>query len=142
MTMKFETVKRGLEASVSVRRKIEMDEKQRWQSVLAQVPEHRQKMAVTLLGKAKNLMTDAEIVATCRVGLAPLEGDTSITNNGKQALFAAGLTEAARLLGKPAPTIPEAYSPTAPEFQLDPVLYAAGADMAKSLKPFMMVNAR
>ena len=61
------------------------------------------------------------------------------STTGRQALYAAGLTEAARLLDKPVPNhIPEAYPATSREFQLDPALYAAGADMAKSLKPFMV----
>jgi|GEM_PF-5064184 len=34
--------------------------------------------------------------------------------------------------------IPEAYPATPREFHLDPAFYAAGADMAKSLKPFMV----
>jgi hypothetical protein len=139
MSLKFEQVKAGLEASVATRRKIADDEKARWQSVLAQVPKRRQKMAMTLLGRAKGLMTDAEIIETCNVGVASSASDSP---NGKQALYAAGLTEAARLLNKPVPVnIPEAYPATSREFQVDPALYVAGADMAKSLKPFM-VNAR
>jgi hypothetical protein len=134
MTTKFAQVKAGLEASVSARRKIESAEKERWQSVLAQVPQRRQKMAVTLLGNAKNLMTDAEIVEACHVGL---DSDTPSTT-GKQALYAAGMTEAASLLGKPAPAvIPETFPATSAEFHVDPALFQAGEAMAKSLKPFM-----
>jgi hypothetical protein len=136
---RFEQIKAGLEASVSVRRKIETNEKQRWQSVLAQVPERRQKMAMTLLGNAKNLMTDAEIIATCNFGHAP-EGDSQ---SAQQGLYAAGMTEAARLLDKPVPaTIPEAYPATSRELQLDPALYAAGEQAARELKSFMAMSAR
>ena len=81
-------------------------------------------------------MTTTEIIATCNVGQTAPEGDTA---RGQQALYAAGMTEAVRLLDKPVPTnIPEAYPATAREYQLDTALYAAGADMAKSLKPFMV----
>jgi hypothetical protein len=103
---------------------------------LAQVPEHRKKMAMILLSdpRAKG-MTTAEIITTCNFGQAP-EGDGQ---SAQQKLFAAGMTEAARLLDKPVPiNIPEAYPTTSREFHLDPALYAAGADMAKSLKPFMV----
>ena len=51
------------------------------------------------------------------------------------------MTEAARLLDKQVPIIPEAYPATSREFHLDPALYVAGEAMAQALKPFM-ANAR
>jgi hypothetical protein len=136
---KFEMIKRGLEANAAARTKIADDERSRWRTVFAQIPEHRQKMATILLGDPRARgMTTAEIITACNVGHAP-EGDGQ---SAQQRLFAAGMTEAARLLDKPVPVnIPEAYPATSREFQVDPALYVAGADMAKSLKPFM-VNAR
>jgi hypothetical protein len=91
-------------------------------------------------------MTTAQIIETCNVEASPMAtGDTSITATTateKQALFEAGVTSAAHLLGKAPPaTIPEAYPDTAAEFHIDPALYAAGEAVAKSLKPFM-ANAR
>jgi len=135
MTTKFAQVKSGLDANVAWRADVVKEERARWQSVLAQVPKSREKMAVILLGDPRVHMTDAEIIETCNVGMAPENGDTS--TNERQALYAAGLTEAARLLNKPVPIIPVAYPAQSREFQLDPALYAAGEKMARELKPFM-----
>jgi len=126
MATKFAQVKAGLEFDAA-----RNEVKAQWKRVLSQVPRHRQKMAMLLLESGR--MTDAEIITTCHVGLTP-EGDTP---TGEQALFAQGMTDAAALLSKPVPTIPEAYPAASKELRLDPALYAAGADMAKSLKPFM-----
>jgi|SRR5580704_15852910 hypothetical protein len=133
---KFEPVQAGLAA------KIADEERARWQEVFAKIPAARHKMATILLGAPGAHITTAEIITACNVAASPLAtGDTSITA-GKQALFEQGVTTAAQLLGKPVPAvIPEAYPATAREFHLDPALYAAGADMAKALKPFL-ANAR
>jgi hypothetical protein len=133
MTTKFDQVKAGLEANGAMRAEVAKQEKARWKEVFAKIPAARQKMATILLSDPRVHMTDAEIIATCHVGLPSSEGDTST----KQALYAAGLTEAARLLDKPVPTIPEAYPAQSREFQLDPALYAAGEKMARELKPFI-----
>jgi hypothetical protein len=134
MTTKFETIKRGLEANVALRAEVVKEEKARWKTVLAQVPKCRQKMATILLSDPRVHMTDAEIITTCNIGRTPEDDGQS----AQQKLFAAGMTEAARLLDKQVPVIPEAYPAMSREFHLDPALYAAGADMAKSLKPFMV----
>jgi hypothetical protein len=136
MTTKFAQVKAGLEANVAWRADVAKQEKERWKEVFAKIPAARHRMATILLGDPRAAhMSTAEIITTCNIGHTP-EADTQ---SAQQRLYAAGMTEAARLLGKPAPvTIPEAYPAGSSEFHLDPALYAAGADMAKSLKPFMV----
>lgn len=134
MSKQFEKVKAGLEANIAMRAEAAKDEKQRWKTVLSQVPAERHKMAQKLLSDPRVRMSDVEIVKTCNIGMAAPEGDTS---TGKQALFAAGMTEAARLLDKPAPSVPEAYPDAPREFHIDPARFAAGEAMARELKSFM-----
>jgi hypothetical protein len=128
---KFEPVQRGWAGNADAAQ----EEKARWKTVMAQVSEHRKKMATILLSDPRAAHTPtAAIIEACNIGHTP-EGTTP---TGRQALYAAGMTEAAHLLKKPARSVPEAFPATAREFHLDPALYAAGADMVKSLQPFMV----
>jgi hypothetical protein len=59
-----------------------------------------------------------------------------IVANEQQALFAAGVTNAAHLLGKDVPDIPAAFH-NEPQKGFDQALYQAGAKAALELKQFM-----
>jgi hypothetical protein len=136
MATKFAQVKAGLEANVAWRADVAKQENERWKEVFAKIPAARHRMATILLGHPRVHMTTEEIIKTCNVGQTAPEADTP---TGQQVLYAAGLTEAARLLDKPVPVnIPEAYPATSREYHLDPALFQAGEAMAKSLKPFMV----
>jgi hypothetical protein len=132
---KVAQVKAGLEASVATRRKITDAEKQRWQSVLANVPERRQKMAMTLLGDPRaSSMSVEEIVTTCNVGVTQSAGESQ---SGQQKLYEAGMRESAALLGRPKDfDVPTVFT-DAPQPQFDQAAVARGEAMAKGLKRFM-----